>query len=193
MPIRTTVPVHQHYCLCLSARLPLPTRNRLLIGRKSGLAILWQICCWRENKKRDFWLLTLMRVMPICITAPAHQYYCPCPSASLPLVTCNWLLVGRISGLIKLKQFLILLLTEKRTKLKFFPHQFFFPSASIFGFLISARYLWLLTTNQALSSSLTSIFWWKTRPDTRPKPVTDGWAGARMRVFSLCDHSSVTD
>ena len=27
----------------------------------------------------------------------------------------------------------------------------------------------------------------ETRPDTRPKPVADGWAGARMRVFTLCD------
>ena len=25
----------------------------------------------------------------------------------------------------------------------------------------------------------------KTRPDTRPIPVTDGWAGAEMRVFEL--------
>ena len=32
----------------------------------------------------------------------------------------------------------------------------------------------------------------KTRPDTRPIPVADGWAGAEMRVFPLFD-SSVTD
>ena len=32
----------------------------------------------------------------------------------------------------------------------------------------------------------------KTRPDTRPVPVADGWAGAEMRVFPLFD-SSVTD
>ena len=25
----------------------------------------------------------------------------------------------------------------------------------------------------------------KTRPDTRPIPVTDGWAGAEMRIFAL--------
>ena len=31
-----------------------------------------------------------------------------------------------------------------------------------------------------------------TRPDTRPIPVADGWAGAEMRVFPLFD-SSVTD
>merc|ERR1712074_421532 len=32
----------------------------------------------------------------------------------------------------------------------------------------------------------------QTRPDTRPIPVADGWAGAEMRVFPLFD-SSVTD
>ena len=32
----------------------------------------------------------------------------------------------------------------------------------------------------------------ETRPDTRPIPVADGWAGAEMRVFPLFD-SSVTD
>ena len=32
----------------------------------------------------------------------------------------------------------------------------------------------------------------RTRPDTRPIPVADGWAGAEMRVFPLFD-SSVTD
>ena len=32
----------------------------------------------------------------------------------------------------------------------------------------------------------------KTRPDTRPIPVADGWAGAEMRVFPLFD-SSVMD
>ena len=32
----------------------------------------------------------------------------------------------------------------------------------------------------------------KTRPDTRPIPVADGWAGAEMRVFLLFN-SSVTD
>ena len=26
-----------------------------------------------------------------------------------------------------------------------------------------------------------------TRPDTRPKPVADGWAGARTRGFTLSD------
>ena len=31
-----------------------------------------------------------------------------------------------------------------------------------------------------------------TRPDTRPIPVADGWAGAEMRVFPLFD-SMVTD
>ena len=31
-----------------------------------------------------------------------------------------------------------------------------------------------------------------TRPDTRPMPVADGWAGAEMRVFPLFE-SSVTD
>ena len=28
-------------------------------------------------------------------------------------------------------------------------------------------------------------FLFKTRPDTRPIPVADGWAGAEMRVFTL--------
>ena len=32
----------------------------------------------------------------------------------------------------------------------------------------------------------------KTRPDTRPIPVADGWAGAEMRVFPLFD-SITTD
>ena len=33
----------------------------------------------------------------------------------------------------------------------------------------------------------------KTRPDTRPIPVADGWAGAGMRVFTLFDPCSRTD
>ena len=33
----------------------------------------------------------------------------------------------------------------------------------------------------------------KTRPDTRPIPVADGWAGAEMRVFTLFDSCSRTD
>ena len=33
---------------------------------------------------------------------------------------------------------------------------------------------------------------WITRPDTRPIPVADGWAGAEMRVYPLFN-SSVTD
>ena len=33
----------------------------------------------------------------------------------------------------------------------------------------------------------------KTRPDTRPIPVADGWAGAEMRVFTLFDPCSRTD
>ena len=32
----------------------------------------------------------------------------------------------------------------------------------------------------------------KTRPDTRPTPDADGWAGAEMRVFPLSD-SIITD
>ena len=32
----------------------------------------------------------------------------------------------------------------------------------------------------------------RTRPDTRPIPVTDGWAGAKMRVFTL-SNSITTD
>ena len=32
-----------------------------------------------------------------------------------------------------------------------------------------------------------------TRPDTRPIPVADGWAGAEMRVFTLFDLCSWTD
>ena len=34
-----------------------------------------------------------------------------------------------------------------------------------------------------------------TRPDTRPIPVADGWAGAEMRVFALSqlDHHGPTD
>ena len=37
-----------------------------------------------------------------------------------------------------------------------------------------------------------AVFREKTRPDTRPIPVADGWAGEEMRVFPLFD-SSVTD
>ena len=33
----------------------------------------------------------------------------------------------------------------------------------------------------------------KTRPDTRPIPVADGWAGLEMRVFTLFDSCSRTD
>ena len=33
----------------------------------------------------------------------------------------------------------------------------------------------------------------KTRPDTRPIPVADGWAGAEMRVFPLFDSCLRTD
>ena len=35
----------------------------------------------------------------------------------------------------------------------------------------------------------------KTRPDTQPIPVADGWAGAEMRVFALSqlDHHGPTD
>ena len=33
----------------------------------------------------------------------------------------------------------------------------------------------------------------KTRPDTRPIPVADGWAGAEMRDFTLFDWCSRTD
>ena len=33
----------------------------------------------------------------------------------------------------------------------------------------------------------------KTRPDTRPIPVADGWAGAELCVFTLFDPSSRTD
>ena len=33
----------------------------------------------------------------------------------------------------------------------------------------------------------------KTRPDTRPIPVADGWAGAEMRVLPLFDSCSPTD
>ena len=32
-----------------------------------------------------------------------------------------------------------------------------------------------------------------TRPDTRPIPVADGWAGAKMHVFPLFDSWSRTD
>ena len=32
-----------------------------------------------------------------------------------------------------------------------------------------------------------------TRPDTRPIPVADGWAGAEMCVFTLFDSCSRTD
>ena len=31
------------------------------------------------------------------------------------------------------------------------------------------------------------IYLERTRPDTRPKPVADEWAGVRMRVFTLSD------
>ena len=33
----------------------------------------------------------------------------------------------------------------------------------------------------------------KTRPDTRPIPVADGWAGAEMRGFTLFDSWSWTE
>ena len=33
----------------------------------------------------------------------------------------------------------------------------------------------------------------KTRPDTRPIPVADGWAGAELRVFTLFDSCSRTN
>ena len=33
----------------------------------------------------------------------------------------------------------------------------------------------------------------KTRPDTRPIPVADGWAGAELRVFTLFDLCSRTN
>ena len=33
----------------------------------------------------------------------------------------------------------------------------------------------------------------KTRPDTRPIPVADGWAGAEMRVFTLYNSITITD
>ena len=33
----------------------------------------------------------------------------------------------------------------------------------------------------------------KTRPDTRPIPVTDRWAGAELRVFTLFDLCSRMD
>ena len=33
----------------------------------------------------------------------------------------------------------------------------------------------------------------KTRPDTWPIPVADGWAGAEMRFFTLFDSCSRTD
>ena len=33
----------------------------------------------------------------------------------------------------------------------------------------------------------------KTRPDTRPIPVADGWAGAEMRIFPLFDSCPRTD
>ena len=32
-----------------------------------------------------------------------------------------------------------------------------------------------------------------TRPDTRPIPVADGWAGAEMRVFTLSNSITMTD
>ena len=35
--------------------------------------------------------------------------------------------------------------------------------------------------------------WQITRPDTRPIPVADGWAGAEMRVFTLFDSWSRTN
>ena len=33
----------------------------------------------------------------------------------------------------------------------------------------------------------------KTRPDTRPIPVADGWAGAEMRVFTLSKSITMAD
>ena len=33
----------------------------------------------------------------------------------------------------------------------------------------------------------------KTRPDTRLIPVADGWAGAKMRVFTLSNSITMTD
>ena len=37
------------------------------------------------------------------------------------------------------------------------------------------------------------ITYFATRPDTRPIPVADGWAGAKMRVFPLFDSITMTD
>ena len=39
-------------------------------------------------------------------------------------------------------------------------------------------------------------WWWErqeTRPDTRPIPVADRWAGAEMRVFTLSNSITMTD
>ena len=33
----------------------------------------------------------------------------------------------------------------------------------------------------------------ETRPDTRPIPVAEGWAGAEMRVFTLSNSITMTD
>ena len=33
----------------------------------------------------------------------------------------------------------------------------------------------------------------RTRPDTPPIPVADGWAGAEMRVFTLSNSITMTD
>ena len=64
MPLSTpiTAPAHPHYCHCPPALLPLPTRQRLLFGRVSGL--VWKLLgqsfnCWlkvqyisKEREKR---------------------------------------------------------------------------------------------------------------------------------------------
>ena len=61
--------------------------------------------------------------------------------------------------------------------------------------LASSEGSWATLSNVAYAT-----VYLKTRPNTRPKPVADGWAGARTRVFTLSDrfqlerdNSSVTD
>ena len=66
------------------------------------------------------------------------------------------------------------------------------------AFLLSSKICLLNPSDLSLflmffmTTTVSSI---KTRPDTRPIPVADGWAGAEMRVFALSqlDHHGPTD
>ena len=55
-----------------------------------------------------------------------------------------------------------------------------------FGFLVLSPPLTLIT----YSFSMNKV---TTRPDTRPIPVADGWAGTEMRILTLSNSITMTD